>query len=795
VIKAASGGLLRRRVQTLVIFVLLTASTAAAVLGLTLLTNANELFLHAVAAQRGADVAAFVDSARATDAQLAASTRLAGVTTAAGPYPEATVTAQAANAGRRSSQGGPLSVPGLTVEGRSSRGGSLDDLTLNAGRWATRPGEIDLAIYEPLHVPLGSKITVTSAPGKPQLTVVGYAGSVVRDEDAWVVPSEIAALRTPGTPPAGEMLYTFSKAGSALQVTADVEALNAALPAGAITGYVSWLSSAGQTGSEQSINTPFVVAFALLGLVLSVLIVANVVSGAVIADYRRIGVLKSLGFSPAQVAAAYIAQTGVPAVAGCAAGTVLGNQWVLPLLGKSSGAFRVAPQTVPWWINLTVPLAMFLLVVLASLLPALRAGRLSAVAAIASGQAPRQGGGYAAHRLLGKVRLPRPVTIGLAAPFSRPARWIVTMAAIVFGVTAVVLAVGLNSSFAKVASVSQLGDGTVQLDPGGQQFSGTLTSKQARKAASALTAQPGTSRYVAEADLGPGKRPSVGVTGMQPSSSAADPGTSVFVTAYDGSSAWLGWPMVSGTWYSRPGQVDVDYAFLAQTGLSVGDSIAMTVNGRPIKVRIAGEVFAAAPPELLTSWQTLGGTAAGLRASQYDVALQRGANPQTYAATLGRELGSGFSVSGPGEGFGGPFGLVNDSLIRLLTLLLAVLAGLGVLNSVLMVTRERVHDLGVFKAVGMTPRQTIAMVVCWVAGPALAAEVIALPVAILVHSATMHAIGSVEGTGMPASLVHVYGSSQLLLLALSGFVIAALGALLPASWAAAAKTTTALRAE
>jgi putative ABC transport system permease protein len=138
---------------------------------------------------------------------------------------------------------------------------------------------------------------------------------------------------------------------------------------------------------------------------------------------------------------------------------------------------------------------------------------------------------------------------------------------------------------------------------------------------------------------------------------------------------------------------------------------------------------------------------------------------------------------------------VNDSLIRLLTLMLAVLAGLGVLNSVLMVTRERVHDLGVFKAVGMTPRQTIAMVVCWVIGPALAAAAIALPVAILVHSLTMHAIGTVEGTGMPASLVHVYGFGQLLLLALSGFVIAALGALLPASWAAAAKTTAALRAE
>jgi predicted lysophospholipase L1 biosynthesis ABC-type transport system permease subunit len=56
-----------------------------------------------------------------------------------------------------------------------------------------------------------------------------------------------------------------------------------------------------------------------------------------------------------------------------------------------------------------------------------------------------------------------------------------------------------------------------------------------------------------------------------------------------------------------------------------------------------------------------------------------------------------------------------------------VLAVLGVLNSVLMATRERVHDLGVYKALGMTPRQTITMVICWVIAPAIAA-IIALPV-------------------------------------------------------------------
>ena len=42
---------------------------------------------------------------------------------------------------------------------------------------------------------------------------------------------------------------------------------------------------------------------------------------------------------------------------------------------------------------------MLALTVLAALGPAIRAGRLSAVEAIAAGRAPRAGRGYAAHRL------------------------------------------------------------------------------------------------------------------------------------------------------------------------------------------------------------------------------------------------------------------------------------------------------------------------------------------------------------------------------------------------------------
>jgi putative ABC transport system permease protein len=142
---------------------------------------------------------------------------------------------------------------------------------------------------------------------------------------------------------------------------------------------------------------------------------------------------------------------------------------------------------------------------------------------------------------------------------------------------------------------------------------------------------------------------------------------------------------------------------------------------------------------------------------------------------------------------------VDTALARLLTIMIAVLAALGVLNSVLMVTRERVHDLGVFKAVGMTPGQTVAMVTCWAVAPAVAAAAIALPAGMRLQATVVHAIAADQsGAGTPATpggVVAVYTAGGLALLALAGLVIAVIGALGPAAWAALSRTATALRTE
>jgi putative ABC transport system permease protein len=306
-----------------------------------------------------------------------------------------------------------------------------------------------------------------------------------------------------------------------------------------------------------------------------------------------------------------------------------------------------------------------------------------------------------------------------------------------------------------------------------------------------------------------------GVTLLVPSKApvnvgiAGQPDLPLTTYAYDGGSSWLGWALISGHWYNGPGQIDVSADFMAITGKAVGDSVTLTVNGKPVSVRIAGEVFLPnVVPTMFLSWQTIGGQAAGLTANRYDIDLTPGTSTAGYTSALQRALGPGIGVASQGNvSFAAG---VDLSLFRWLAVLVAVLAGLGVLNAALIATRERVHDLGVFKAVGMTPRQVITMVICWVIGPAVIAAAIALPAGLTAQDVLVHQLASSNGgmlscvgtctspawgSVLPGSFVHVLGGTDLLLLALAGLGIAIAGALGPATWAARTRTSAVLHTE
>ena len=161
--QAVRGGVARRRVQTIVIGLVLLISTGASVLALALVVDSSAPFDHSFAAQHGAHLAAVVDPARATPAELAATRHRPGVTAAAGPFGEVTIAPQIAHVA------GPAGfLAPMTLAGRATPGGPVDDVILHAGHWAQRPGQLVLASNpssnEQIGLPLGAKITVTGVP-------------------------------------------------------------------------------------------------------------------------------------------------------------------------------------------------------------------------------------------------------------------------------------------------------------------------------------------------------------------------------------------------------------------------------------------------------------------------------------------------------------------------------------------------------------------------------------------------------------------------------------------------------
>jgi hypothetical protein len=243
-------------------------------------------------------------------------------------------------------------------------------------------------------------------------------------------------------------------------------------------------------------------------------------------------------------------------------------------------------------------------------------------------------------------------------------------------------------------------------------------------------------------------------------------------------SATLGFALLAAT------NAPFTHAFGAQHGADVTvtvnaartSSARLAATGHLSGVTAAAGPFALATVQLQSGGQPFGQLVLAGRASPGAVVDDLVLNAGHWPDGPGQVV---LNVSqGPGQGYGGtPIGSTLS------------------VTTVLMTTRDRVHDLGIFKALGMRPGQLLTMVVCWIAGPAVIAAVIAAPAAVALNTATLRAMAGTAHTGIPASFTQVYPPSRLALLSLAALAIAAAGALLPAGWAARGRPATALRAE
>lgn len=794
--RVVRSGVGRRRVQTLVIAVATMMAVASAVVAGSLMVATNAPFDHAFARQHGAHLIAQLDPKRADGAQLASTRHLEGVTASAGPFPSTTINPIGQGGGH---------LPALTLVGRPGPGKDVDALDLKSGRWPRTSGEIVLsASFRGPDLVLGATLKSSDDSDARTLTVVGFALSASGSADVWATPAQVRSLATGESVLASQMLYRFDSAATKAQITADRKKLAAALPSGALVGTQSWLDTKRAADQGAAATIPFLFAFGVLGIVMSVIIVGSVISGAVGTSLRRIGILKAIGFTPREVVRAYVAQALIPAAAGTALGVVLGNLLAVPLLDDTESVYGTVSLSVAWWVDVVVPAGALLVVAVAALVPALRAGRLRTVEAIAVGRAPRTTRGQWAHRAAGRLPLPRPVTYGLASPFAHPVRAIAMVLAVTFGTVAATFAVGLTQSLNAVANAqdpensadvtaisgaggSGPGAGRVQQAPaaGSGRAQAPTGSDQRQPSAdpeavrAAIAKQSGTASYYGTAS---GDATVAGISGT------------VRATLYRGDSRAGAYEMIAGHWITGRGQVVVPTHFLERTGTRIGESVRVTFQKETVSLRIVGEAFDTSDDGM----QVHADLASFSKAEPevFHIEVEPGVSAAEYARKLAAVVeplgGAAFAESAPeGENMI----VLLEAMAALLTLMLVSVAGLGVLNSVVLDTRERVHDLGVCKALGMSPRQTVSLVLASVAGIGVVGGLIGVPAGFALHDYVLPVMGEAAGTRLPPSVLDVYDGTQLVLLGLAGVLVALIGAMAPAGWAAKVRTATALRTE
>ena len=164
VLVKAVGDLRRRRLQSLVLLVIMLLASGTAALALTLFSQNGRAYDSAFQRQQGAHLIVGYDSRHVGPDQLQSTPGLLNAVASGGPWP---------NAGIRFAHG--TSKFGLNLVGRPSPDGPVALLQVVSGRWLQAPGEIVItkSAADFRSISVGDQLLPLSVPDKRPLRVVG----------------------------------------------------------------------------------------------------------------------------------------------------------------------------------------------------------------------------------------------------------------------------------------------------------------------------------------------------------------------------------------------------------------------------------------------------------------------------------------------------------------------------------------------------------------------------------------------------------------------------------------------
>jgi ABC-type antimicrobial peptide transport system permease subunit len=436
--------------QAVLLVVAIAAATAVLSLAFALNGVISNPYQQTMAATKGPDVVAqsgddpYTGVTSPADlAALEALNHAKGVAAHSGPYPIVGDTGPVGPVMRSADL-----VTTVQVEGREPGMAAVDQPKVTDGTWIRSGGVVvERSFAEVANLRLAQTITLNGHPFR----VVGFAvtsafGGFPGTSLIWATEAAARSLATKADPLSYISNLKLSDASPrAVSAFVNVYGLKYSAPADATTPFLtSWTGLAYGDAAFLRTDQAFLFTGATLLGLLALASVAVLVGGRLAEGIRRVGLLKATGGTPGLVAATFLAENLFLALVAAVVGLLAG--WLAaPLISNPEADLVGTPGAPPLTLVMVlVALGVALAVALAStLVPAIRAARMSTVSALAdTPRLPKR-----RERLIRMSRkLPVPALFGLRLVARRPRRAIFSAASIAVAVMGLVAALAIHAA-------------------------------------------------------------------------------------------------------------------------------------------------------------------------------------------------------------------------------------------------------------------------------------------------------------------------------------------------------------
>jgi putative ABC transport system permease protein len=547
---------------------------------------------------------------------------------------------------------------------------------------------------------------------------------------------------------------------------ATLQDAESSLPPGSIVSRYDWQDTRRVSETNILPQRVLLIVFSVVAALAAGFLIANAVGGAVGAQTHQIGLLKAVGFTRGQLALVYLVEyLGLALVAslvGLAAGSLLTPLLLHPLTTQF-GEMLAWP---PAWTLLVTPLTALLITALFTFWPVRRVVGLDAVRAIRMGEERPRG------RSVHLPHVPPPLALGLSSLLSRPLRSALTALGLATSVFALVAALALNATLQALLTDPTMGyamDGDLDL------------------------VRP---RYLSETevDLLIGEQPDVVAAYFQRwfGFSLPEEEKPLYAILREGDLGAFRFPIVEGRMFERLDEAVVGYGLVREWDLHLGDTVTVPLEGQQLTFRVVGtcRISSQGGRMLVLPLEAIRRVKPEVEPFRWILKLRPGADVDAIAAGLTYASNGSLEIDIVGEEDFPEWLRLLQGVLAALSLVLGGIAVVGVFSNVWMGVHERQQELGMLKAVGMTPGQVTLSVLIGATGIALVGYAVGLPVGL----AAINLLTDTVARGVGYGPLHPsIGGMEALLLLPAILLLAVIGALLPAQRAGRTRVTDTLR--